>query len=134
MATEELGQPLRCGHRSLYVQEVAGALQRELVNLREPGAEQLRALTNKRSLFVVPRTETTGWAMEAACSGPNVHALRAGRSMPKKKSASSSAWSAPPGTRSSITARHELTPLSRNPERAGQGIFARTHVSSERRG
>ena len=37
--------------------------------------------------------------MEAACSGPNVHAPRAGRSLPKKKSASSSARSAPPGTR-----------------------------------
>ena len=44
--------------------------------------------------------------MAAACSGPNVHSVRAGSSTPKKVSASLIACATAPGIRSSSRARH----------------------------
>src|ERR687897_1932312 len=72
------------------------------------GSEERRnsAISSHSGWVFAPITDRTGVRMAAACSGPNVHSVRAGSSTPKKVSTSLIDCVTTPGIRSSSNARH----------------------------
>jgi hypothetical protein len=87
VAIEELGDSARDGLRALGLQRVTDALHGQVLDLREPRAQQGRAVDESCSLSA-PSTDRTGCETAAASSGANSQALSAGRWTPQKVSAS----------------------------------------------
>ena len=105
VSRQKLRNRLSDGLGTLDLQEMAHPVDRALLDVRERGAEERGDLHPQR-LGLAPITDRTGLRMAAACSGPNVHSVRAGSSTPKKVSASLIDCVTTPGIRSSSNARH----------------------------
>jgi hypothetical protein len=105
VALREIRDRLGDGLGTLDLQEMAHPADRALLDVREPGADELSDLDPQR-LVSAPITDRPGLRMAAACSGPNVHSVTAGSSTPKKVSASVIDGATTPEIRSSSNARH----------------------------
>ena len=104
------GQELRhrLGRRARDAGSAGDGRRRRSCSSSTCGSEERRnsAISTHSGWVFAPITERTGLRMAAACSGPNVHSVRAGSSTPKKVSASLIDCVTTPGIRSSSNARH----------------------------